>query len=99
MKKWLAFTAVLLVYACSTTKGLYPLDVEPDWKVKEIPAEPQAEGGDPEKGFDYLKYGSYVGSGLPYPMVKKVINRGNNVLEREGLNENVFYAASVFPGK
>ena len=53
MKKWLAFAAILLVYACSTTKGLLPLDVEPDWKVKEIPAEPQAEGGDPEKGVDY----------------------------------------------
>lgn len=99
MKKLVVFLGLLGLLACTNYKGLPEVVSETGWKVKSIPPSPQQEDGDPEKGFEYLAYGSYVGSGMPYQLARRLFKSERNVLNREGVNENVDYTASVFQGK
>jgi mono/diheme cytochrome c family protein len=100
MKKLLVFLILILAYACSTYKGLPPLATDNGWKTKVIPPHPQQENGDPEAGYDYLVYGNYVGSGIPYNLAKRQFGKNpKNVLDREGINANINYQATVFPAK
>lgn len=97
MRKILAFALIATVIACSASRQLPAVRVDESWKVKLLPASPQQEGGDPAAGFDYLIYGSYIGSGIPYDFYKnKMSNQPDTVLRRGGLNANVAYAATVF---
>jgi hypothetical protein len=85
MKKLLVFLILILAYACSTYKGLPPLATDNGWKTKVIPPHPQQENGDPEAGYDYLVYGNYVGSGIPYNLAKRQFGKNpKNVLDRKG---------------
>lgn len=62
-----------------------------------MPASKQQEGGDPVAGLNYLIYGDYIGSGVPYDFFKKKMrNEPDSVLRRTGENANVGYAATVF---
>jgi len=100
MKKNFIFLFLLLIYACSTYKGLPELIESPDWKTKPIKKHPQTEPGDPDKGYEYLVYGNYVGSGLPFKLAKKQFGKhANNVLGREGLNAQLDFRATAFPAK
>ena len=45
--------------------------VNTGWKIKKISASPQQTEGDPKNGFNYLIYGDYIGSGIPYEVFEK----------------------------
>lgn len=90
---------LLFIYACKTYKDLPPLAVNTGWKVKKIPAYPQLENGDPEAGYNYLIYGDYIGSGIPYEVFEKRIkNRQDKTLRREGINAKLPYTLTAFEG-
>ncbi len=100
MKKLLILCLILIIYACSTYKGLPEIVSDTSWKTKIIDPYPQQEDGVAEKGFNYLSYGDYVGSGLPYKLAKRQFGRSpKNVLQREGLNATLDYRATAFPAK
>lgn len=68
-----------------------------DWKTLEVPATAQQLDGDPEAGLNYLIYGDYIGSGVPYDFIKKKLNnKPDTVFRRTGDNANVEYGATVF---
>ncbi len=48
-----------------------------DWKTKNIPENPQFPKGDKDRGFTYMKSGAYIGSGVPWEMVKKKLATKN----------------------
>jgi len=53
--------------------------------------------GDPQAGFDYLVYGGYIGTGVPWDMLEKRLSDfEDTVLMREGVNANVPYTFNVF---
>ncbi len=91
---------LLLVFACNVYRDLPEPVSNTGWKVKKIPPSPQTEGGDPEAGLDYLIYGNYIGSGVPYDILKKRLGLAEDtIFNREGVNGKVAYAANVFPAK
>lgn len=53
-----------------------------------LPTNVQASDGDPAKGWDYLRYGDFIGGGIPlstYAAFKKNLS-AENLLQREGNN-------------
>ncbi len=101
MKKAIIFLVVVILVACTNKyKNLIDPVTNTGWKVKEIPATPQQTGGDQQAGFKYLSYGSFVGSGIPYQFIKIPFGVDEDtVLNREGINKNIDYTATVFKGK
>lgn len=98
MKK-IAITSILLVFlfACNVYRDLPQPAFDRSWKTKRIPASPQLGGGDAEAGFDYLKTGNYIGSGIPVDLVEKRLkNYQDKILNREGLNAKIPYVATAF---
>ena len=86
-----------LLVACNAYKNLPQPLSDLGWKTKVIPASPQLTDGDPEKGFDYMVNGDYIGSGMPFDLIKKRVRKqGDTVLAREGLNQDVVYALTAF---
>ena len=97
MKKGLIFLSLTLLVACNTYKDLPKIKGPRDWKVQRIEASPQQLDGDPQAGLEYLIYGDYLGSGIPYDFIKKRLAKNKDtVLKREGENANVEYIANVF---
>ena len=97
MRKILTFGIIITFIGCNAYRELPGGKVDDNWKVKQLPASPQQEGGDPKAGLDYLIYGDYIGSGIPYDFFKKKMsNQPDTVLRREGDNANVGYGATVF---
>lgn len=97
MRKILIFAIISSFIACNTYRELPAAKVDGSWKVKLLPAYQQQEGGDPAAGLDYLIYGAYIGSGVPYDFFKKKMsNEPDTVLRRQGKNANVGYAATAF---
>ena len=97
MKKILIFSLIATIIACNAYRELPAAKVDDTWKVKQLPASKQQEGGDPVAGLNYLIYGDYIGSGVPFDFFKKKMsNVPDTVLRREGENANVGYAATVF---
>lgn len=76
----------LLTYQCKddTTTVDYPTGTTP------IPASEQ-RSGNPNDGYEYLVYGNYVGSGVPYGAFSLAMGNGSNLLNRTGDNEQVPY--------
>jgi mono/diheme cytochrome c family protein len=66
--------------------------------VTPIPATPQRTDGNPAKGWDYMRYGNYIGAGIPYNIYKLTVNKrkANNYLNREGKSEIVPYVFNTF---
>ena len=91
-----------LIYGCVSTKDLPPPKVNNGWKVKRIPPSPQQNDGDPIAGFDYIVNGDYIGSGIPYEVFEKRMNRKGSIdtiLNRKGINEKMPYVLTAFEGK
>lgn len=57
--------------SCNKTYDLPPIVSNDEWKTKKIPAYPQSNTGIPDSGFYYLTEGAYLGSGIPYELMKK----------------------------
>ena len=90
---------LLFFYACNSYKDLPTLAVNTGWKIKRLPAHPQQENGDPEAGLNYMIYGDYIGSGIPYEVFsKRVKSRKGEVLHREGINSKLPYTLTAFEG-
>lgn len=91
--------ALVFIYACNSYKDLPAPAVNTGWKVKRLPAHPQQEGGDPEAGLNYIIYGDYIGSGIPYEVfAKRIKERKEQALEREGINQPLPYILTAFEG-
>lgn len=99
MKKYLIFTILVALIACNTYQqpAYQAQQTASNWRVKEIEPSPQQHGGDPEAGLDYLIYGDYLGTGIPYELYqKKAGNEQDTVFRREGDNASVNYAFNAF---
>jgi mono/diheme cytochrome c family protein len=82
-----------LLWTCKTTYDLPPKLISIEWRTKNIPAYPQSTGGDPDSGFYYLTEGAYLGTGLPYDLLKKRIERNpDKFLRRSKLASEYSYA-------
>ena len=69
--------------ACNRTYDLPPELAASDFKAKQIPPYPQVSGGDPDSGFYYLTQGAYLGTGLPYEMMRKRLERDSQKLLKQ----------------
>ncbi len=96
MKKQLIFLVIAtLVVACSRTYDIPPTVESPEWTYKTIEAYPQLTAGDPDSGFYYLTAGAYLGTGLPYDLLKKQIERNEErFVKNSGLASE--YGFAVF---
>lgn len=101
MKKYLLFAGLLAIFtACSTYLELPSPEFQQVWKTRAILPSPQSEGGDPEKGWKYLIYGDYIGSGIPYELMRRRLgSKTDTVLRRTGPNARMPYSINVFPAK
>ncbi len=90
---WLALGLPLLLFACAKTSDITMTQVRNvGWKIKKIAPEPQLTNGDAARGFDYMKEGSYLGTGLPASILRPAINRdsvkffrNSNILTPHGI--------------
>ena len=95
MKKQFLFLVLIfsLIIACSKSYDLPPIVTNADWKTKVIPPYPQSTTGNPDSGFYYLTNGSYLGSGIPYAMMKRRVERNPKRFARKsGLASELGYA-------
>ncbi len=75
---------------------IQPSQHTPD-KVTLIPEYEQRTGGDAEIGWDYLRYGNYIGAGVPYNIFKWSIKKDvPNHLERAGKSEKIPHGFNFF---
>ncbi len=80
------FLTVLLIAACTTEPPPEPNYLEAPAGTSIIAASSQRDG-DPDKGRDYLLYGDFEDSGIPYDLYLTVFgNDTENVLNRDGDN-------------
>jgi mono/diheme cytochrome c family protein len=78
-----AVWGLALLAGCRTAAP--PAPAPPEGPVYRILPAPQSQSGDPEAGFRYLIYGSYIGSGLPIGLFAKLMERyEDTVFRREG---------------
>lgn len=78
-----SFLLVLLIISIvlfeSCTSKMEPFRMEATqntgWKIKKIPPSTQQNEGDPEKGFQYMVSGSYLGSGFPLPFIERSLKK------------------------
>jgi len=79
-----------------TCKSVYKLPGIADsreWKTQSISPSPQILTGDPDSGFYYLTQGAYLGTGLPYAMLKKKIEKNpQKFVRKSGLASEYGYA-------
>jgi len=97
MKK---ITITILLFALGFSffafETLNPNQHTPD-KVTRISEHPQRTGGDVEKGWDYLRYGNYIGAGVPYKIFKRTLKKdAPNYLEREGKSAKIPHVFNLF---
>ncbi|MEM6964823.1 MAG: hypothetical protein AAF573_08670 [Bacteroidota bacterium] len=86
---------VMMVWACSKTYDVPPIVSNTEWKSKKIDPYPQLLAGDPDSGFYYLINGTYLGTGLPYDMIKRRVERNKErFIRKSGLASE--YGFAVF---
>jgi mono/diheme cytochrome c family protein len=91
------FCLSLLVIACQNQLQLWKTQTAGDWKVKKVPDRKRDYQGNPEAGFNYLVYGSYIGTGIPYELIKKKVEKEKDtILRRTGANAYVGPGANIF---
>lgn len=98
-RKWMYLMGATLFFGflCACKSVLPVATIEEDaYFAYRIQPQPQATG-DPDKGFEYLIYGGYVGNGIPYEVFKKLVGaEPDSVLLRTGINSEVSYGNTVF---
>lgn len=102
MKKnsFLLFSLFLLFIAFAF-RTLQPADNTPRSKTMKLPAHPQRTGGDAEKGWEYLRYGNYIGAGVPYSIYKRTLKKSPklNELNRTGKSADLPRGFNLFEDK
>ncbi|MEM9528495.1 MAG: hypothetical protein AAGA31_17915, partial [Bacteroidota bacterium] len=100
MRYLLIFFGLLFFVACTTYRPLAEVagTAPMDWKTKRLPASPQPKEGDPAAGFDFLIHGDYIGSGVPYAIMKKAAPKMTQEQPylRNELNEGMPYFMTAF---
>lgn len=86
---------LFLVLACSTVYDLPETVHSIDWKSKDIEAWPQLLQGNPDSGFYYLTQGAYLGTGLPYDLMKNRVEKDPEAFAR-GSGLATSYGFAVF---
>lgn len=95
--KTIVLLTLLTIFACNTYKNIPSLTLDQDWVYEAIPATPQAMNGDVERGFEYISSGDYVGTGIPYGMMKKQFGEfRDTLLHRSGDNAHIPYSFTAF---
>ena len=91
------FFLLCCFFACDTYRSLPDLSFKNNWKTLQIEATPQQKGGDSEAGWQYLISGNYIGSGIPFDLVKKkVATKKDTILKRSGDNAYLPYGLMAF---
>ena len=72
--------------ACTATRQLPTLENIVRFRAIPLPATPQTEGGDPQKGFEYITQGGYIGSGIPWDFFDSDERTRDSTFPRPGLN-------------
>ena len=97
MRTGTIFLLLTAVVACNQYRGLPEPEADNDWKVRPLQAKPQDLSGDPQRGLEYLIYGDYIGSGIPFEFLeKKLGDFQDTVLAREGKNGRLPYTFNAF---
>jgi mono/diheme cytochrome c family protein len=73
--RFIIFFLLAFIFACGTVYDLPPDVATVSWNSKTIPPYPQSLEGQADSGFYYLTNGAYLGSGLPYDLLKKTIEK------------------------
>jgi mono/diheme cytochrome c family protein len=99
--KWIIASSIFFsIWACNTYTELPIWTATDIWKTERLVATPQQQDGDPDKGYQYMLSGEYVGSGIPYDLFE---SRGKKLVEKMGTanpsNPDVPYLMSVFTTK
>ena len=90
---WLALILPLLMFACAKSSEITMTQVRNvGWKSKKIAPESQLTNGNAARGFEYMKEGSYLGTGLPASILRPAIERdsvkffrNSNILTPHGI--------------
>ena len=87
-----------LIAACSSSRDLTSWDTATDWKVKAVGGDHQLpQNADPQAGYAYAANGGYIGSGVPWGVFGKRIQKDSAVLDhREGRNRQLPYPLTAF---
>ena len=80
------FFIIMLANACKE-ENTEPDNLLPDYLTYLEPSEQRT--GDAEAGHDYLIYGDYLASGIPYAAIGSLLPSDGNVLNRTGDNANL----------
>ena len=96
-KSFLFLFCLFFFFACNTYRSLPELVYNNDWETLTIEATTQIKSGDAAAGWKYLTEGDYIGSGIPFDLVKKKIaTQKDTVLNRTGANENLPFGLTAF---
>ena len=97
MKRLLIISSLFICFfACNPYRSLPSIDFKNTWKTQLIESTPQTNKGNAEAGWQYLINGDYIGSGIPFDLVKKRITEKDTLLNRPGINANVPFGLTVF---
>jgi mono/diheme cytochrome c family protein len=97
-KTIIALLAVpIMLAACSGLRQLVPPVPDLDWKSRKLPASPQNWEGDPEKGLEYMAYGDFIGTGIPFSFLEKQLDGTvDTILNRSGNSGRLSYPFTAF---
>ncbi|MCB9285435.1 MAG: c-type cytochrome [Lewinellaceae bacterium] len=95
-KRFLFLFPLLALLACNGLRDLPDPVGQTDWKTQELPASPQNRSGDAQAGLNYLIYGDYIGTGVPFSILEKKLTRKDTVLNRSGKNSILTYNYNAF---
>ncbi|MEL7221794.1 MAG: cytochrome c [Bacteroidota bacterium] len=91
--KCITLILLAIILACCTVYDLPPELTVDDWRSKTIPSYPQLLEGQVDSGFYYLVNGAYLGTGLPYDLLQKYIEKDPEAfVERSNLASEYGYA-------
>jgi mono/diheme cytochrome c family protein len=93
----LALAGALGLSACHGARQVPGPDGGGGWKSLDLPESAQDWSGNADKGFKYLIYGDYIGTGVPFSFLeKKLAGSKDTVLHREGNSGRLSYPFTAF---
>ncbi|MBK7410213.1 MAG: hypothetical protein IPJ40_20450 [Saprospirales bacterium] len=94
---FLALFSTLALLACNGLRDLPDPESNADWKTQALPPSAQSGDGDSKKGLEYLIYGDYIGTGIPFSFLEKRLSgQRDTVLNRTGNGGLLSYPFNAF---
>ncbi|MEM6801446.1 MAG: hypothetical protein AAF696_08580 [Bacteroidota bacterium] len=94
---FLILLLAVAVLACTKKAFIAEIPNELPKGVYRVMENPQDRSGDPEKGFEYLTTGNYIGSGIPISVFRKSMEKfTDTVLNREGSSKHISFQNIAF---